>query len=147
MGFLRLASAGVLFVGLVACQPTPEAEPILTQSDIAALDTATVGFTTNLAISDIMVKECAAAGIRRKVPEEQTIDTFFAAMRAQGYSQRQITAAAERLRASGSEAVGAGVIDYLAERDVRLSDTEALCSLARREITEGSLVGNLLAPA
>jgi len=143
MGFLRAVSAGLLVLGLVACQPTGGAA-VSTNSDVAALDVATRQFTKELALSSVMSDRCGAAGITSKQSKPDSIEGFFTAMKSRGYSQTQINGSISRLEAQGSEAAGREAIAYLEDRGVSPGDTEALCNLARREISEGTPVGNLL---
>ncbi len=141
-GRLGSCLAGLtLCLGLGAC--VPEGGSVtLSPPKGASVERSLEEFAVALATAETVGDYCRSYGIRKTYSNANDLSFDYARkLRDQGYSQAEISRAADRLSTGGS---AQKAIDRLQARGVREGDVASLCRYGKDEIAKGSTVGQLL---
>jgi hypothetical protein len=141
ISLLRPLGVAALCLGVSACAPEG-GSVTLSPAKGAPVERSLRDFAIAVATAQTIDDYCRSSGVRKAFsnPDQLSYD-YARKLRAQGYTQAEIGAAANRLAASNAADLA---IKQLQARGVREGDVASLCRYGKEEVARGSTVGQLL---
>lgn len=138
---LRPLGVAALCLGLGACVPEDSAVT-LSPAKGASVEKSLGDFAIAVATAQTIDDYCRPYGLRKAFsnPDQLSYD-YARKLRAQGYTQAEIAAAADRLSAGNTADLA---IKRLQARGVKEGDVASLCRYGKEEVAKGTTVGQLL---